>query len=178
VTLLGVLPNTGEYLTTVPRDVLGAVFDVVRASVTGLLMGDGPLSLLSRRQQQFAGVRGVVRALVQLGTHAVASEWLTNVSILAQAGDADLAQYAAWTLGEWAARRNLGAPDDTVTLLVGPALRAVTADSRIRVRANGLRGLVLLERTAPSPAVRAVIEAQRNDPRIAIERALAGQGVT
>lgn len=176
--LLGVLPSMSEHLTTVPADVLGEVLTRVRAGVTELLAGGGPLSILSRRRQQFAGVRGVVRALVQLEAAFVPPEWLTQVCILAQAGDADLAAYAAWTLGEWASRRGAAVPDVAIAFAVTQALRAASLDARIRVRANGLRGLVLVERAAPSPDGQALIEAQRGDPRVAIQKALIGEGVT
>jgi hypothetical protein len=105
-----------------------------------------------------------------LGAPAVPQEWIGSVCLLVQSGDADLAQYAAWTVGEWIARGGADSP------LVGTALQAAAADPRVRVQANGLRGLVVLERVTPISARRALIEGRRSDPRIAIHRALAGEG--
>jgi hypothetical protein len=175
--ILAVLPSTSEFLTTIPREVLGATYDDVRTATTDLLRGAVSAGDLSRRQQRYAGLRGAVRALVQVGVQAMAPEWLPNIGSFTQATDGDLAQYAAWILSEWARRQSGGEGNGQLAMSVlAPMLRTAACDSRVWVRANGLRGLVALEQTSPSAGNRAMIEAHRVDTRIAIIRALAGFG--
>lgn len=53
---------------------------------------------------------------------------------------------------------------------------AVAADSRVSIRANGVRGLVALQQTTPAPENAAIIASHADDLRIAVQLALAGVG--
>ena len=165
-----------EHLTTVSADVLGSAKPVVDDSITELLTAAGSPELLSRRNQQFAGLRALVRALVQRGPGAVASAWLVNACLLARSASSDVAQYAAWIVGEWVARRPTGDADHLDTVIVIPALQAMAADHRIGIRANGVRGLVAMQRATPSAQVAKILSCHADDSRIAIKLALAGIG--
>lgn len=170
--ILNVMNIAAEYLTTAPQ-VLGDVQPTVESAITQLLCGAGPTSV-SRRSQMYAGLRGVVRALVQVGVGAVTNDWLTSTCLAARSADADLAEYASWIISEWAARREGGHANEMARLVVAPTLRAAASDARIGTRANGLRGLVAIQRTSPSDQDAAILASHIGDTRVAIVKALLG----
>jgi SIR2-like domain len=177
--LVQLVPAAAEYLTAcAPK--IPTLKTAVADATTDLLRGAFPDLPLSRRQQQYVGLRGVTRALADAGIHALSSTWLAGVAALSGASDVDLAAYATWILSEWATRRQVGEADQLVELTVGPSLCSAASDRRAAVRAPAARGLVALVRTVAPPG-RAETNARligqlTSDSAVAVRRAVDGSG--
>jgi hypothetical protein len=127
----------------------------------------------SRRQQKFAALRSVTRALVQVGPQAIPDGHLANVAALAHAEDRSEASYAAWILSEFVFRSE-GREDTRMASIVEPALLAAAADRRVEVRSKAARGLTSLQRIHPSEEKRMALAELGADLAIGVRRALAG----
>ena len=171
--LLQQWPSTAEYLAALGPDALGDAQATSNADVTALLSVRRKLPGLTRREQEFAGLRAVTRVLLQLGPTALDPDWLPIVATLTRVSSADLAAYASWVLSEWARRRVAGEQDSVARSLVEPTLRSLAVDGRVIVRANAERGLIALNSTMPSDRTRAVVEELARDPRVALRRRVA-----
>jgi hypothetical protein len=176
--LLELVPATAEHLLTIRARANPGFCQSVDDAITGLLRGAHGDRARSRRQQQYAGLRGVTRALVQRGV-SLPRDWLASVAAIGHSNDPDLASYATWILSEWAIRRSVGDQEVIVESIVGPALRDAAFDARSSIRANAARGLVALTRTlAPERATTSlrIIEQLGRDRSVAVRRALMGTG--
>jgi hypothetical protein len=176
--LLKATPVAAEHLVVGHEAIPAALMHEVDDAVTALLRGASPDRYLSRREQQYAGLRGVTRGIVERGA-ATPPDWLAAVAALTTVTDPDLAAYATWILSEWAVRRRSGEQEEAVDRLVAPALQTAAFDSRAGVRADAARGLqALLGSSQPERAtsIASVVERLKADRSVAVLRALAGTG--
>ncbi|MGC4086767.1 MAG: hypothetical protein QM756_02495 [Polyangiaceae bacterium] len=170
-TVLREIPLAAEYLVAVSTDIDSDVF--VRAEEQLICMLEGGLSVpASRTEQQLYGLRGVTRRLQKFGPKAIPIEWLSNVAGISRSDNPQLAEHAISMLRQWVEAVNLPLEVAAQIAVVAASLRASASDQRVLVRANALRGLVAMQRIAPAIATEIAIGKSRDDPRIAIRRAI------